>query len=125
MFQIAYEYANEWPASGPLKVEALLKGEIQGSPEEARREANGYITLHIGILIGADDPVLIWSDTPKWQFTCYLHLPQIGRVGPVGTIGVDASSGELIPVSEKTIQQLQDKASDLALHFSPQTTAVC
>lgn len=124
MFQIAYEYPDEWPDSGPLKIEAQLKGEIQVSPEEARRKANGYITMYIGILIGADDPVLAWGDPPVWRFTCYLHLPHIGRVAPVGTIAVDTFSGEVMPLSDETIQQMQDQASDLAIRYPSEAGAV-
>jgi len=118
MFQIAYEYPDQWPESGPLKIKAQLQGEIQIAPTDARREANHYITLYMGVLLGADDPVLVWGDTPKWRFTCYLHMPHLGRVASVGTIDVDASSGEVIPPPSKIIQQMQDQARDLASRLS-------
>lgn len=118
MFQIAYEYPEQWPESGPLKIKAQLQGEIQIAPIEARREANQYVTLYMGILLGVDDPVLLWGNSPKWQFTCYLHMPQLGRVAPVGTIDVDASTGKVIPLSDKDIQAMQDQARDLAQRLS-------
>lgn len=118
MFQIAYEYPEQWPESGPLKIEAQLRGEIQISPEAARREANHYITLYIGVLLGADDPMLVWGKSPVWRFACYLHMPNLGRIAPVGTVDVDASSGKIVPLSNNIIQQMQSQASDLADRFS-------
>lgn len=121
MFQITYEYPETWPAEGPIQIDARLQGEIQVSPIVARRHANGYLTLEVGTLLGADEPVLVWGERPVWRLTVNLHLPHRGKVAAVGTLDVDATQGTVLPPSDEELQQMQERARDLALRFAPET----
>lgn len=108
MVEIVYEYANKWPEAGPLQVNVpAMTIEIPVSPEQARRRANGYIGMqHIGVLMGSSDPRLVIGDTPAWKLAVNLHLPKMGYVGQIGTICVNAITGEVISPSPSTIHTM-------------------
>jgi hypothetical protein len=118
MVEIVYKYADDWPETGPLQVKVpAVTVEIPVSPDKARRRANGYIGMHIGILLGSSDPQLVLGDAPTWKLAVNFHLPHVGYVGQVGTIHVDAITGEVIPPSLATIHAMQERANELALRF--------
>ena len=118
--EIVYEYAESWPQSGPMQLTVpSVTVDIPVSPETARRRANGYLGVHIGLLLGTSDPRLIVGDPPIWKLAVNLHLPSIGYVGQVGTIAVDAISGDIIPISHETLNAMKDRAHDLIVHFAP------
>lgn len=124
MFQVIYECTDPWPEEGGLTLNAQLRGEINISPEAARRRANGFLTMDIGVLIGADDPVLVWGERPVWRLTTNFYLPHMGNVGSVGVIEVDALTGKVVQPSTAQIKEIQDRARDLAIRFAPETAAV-
>lgn len=120
--EIVYEYAKSWPESGPLHVTVpSVAVDIPVSPDTARRRANGYLGMNVGVLLGTSDPRLIVGDRPIWKLAVNLHLPNIGYVGQVGTIAVDATSGDVIPASADTIESIRNRAHDLIVHFAPTT----
>lgn len=123
MFRIIYEHTEPWPEEGPLTLDARLRGEIKVSPEEAQRRANGFLGMDVGVLIGADDPVLVWGERPVWRFTANMYLPHTGKIGEVGTIEVDAVTGQVVKPSPEQITAIQDRARDLAIRSAPQTAA--
>ncbi len=122
--QIVYEYAASWPDNGPLHVTVpTVSVDIPVSPEVARRRANGYLGMHVGLLLGTSNPQLVIGEHPLWQLAVNLHLPAVGFVGQVGVITVDATTGNVCPLSTAVIKNLQERAHDLTLHFTPATAA--
>lgn len=120
--EVVYELTEGWPKQGSLQITVpSMAVDIPVSPDTARRRANGYLGMHVGLLLGASEPQLIVGDKPFWKLLVNLHLPSIGCVGQVGTVKVDAITGEVIPLTPKTIQLLQDRAHVLIVHFTPTT----
>ncbi|MCB0109282.1 MAG: hypothetical protein KDE53_25340, partial [Caldilineaceae bacterium] len=65
MMEIIYEYAENWPQSGPMQVTVpSVTVDIPVSPDTARRRANGYLGVHIGLLLGTSNPRLVVGDPP-------------------------------------------------------------
>lgn len=124
MFQVAYTYQKPWPANGPLQIEGT-KGarEVNISPEIAQRKANGFLGGYITLMAQAGPPLLLLEDPPVWQIPAHLHLPQLGNVGNIGTIYVNAVTGAVIPLTETEIAQMQELAHALATHFTSTTTS--
>ncbi|MCB0060996.1 MAG: hypothetical protein KDE19_02730 [Caldilineaceae bacterium] len=117
MMEVVYEYAESWPQSGPMQVTVpSVTVDIPVSPDIARRRANGYLSVHIGLLLGTSNPRLVVGDPPIWKLAVNLHLPSVGYVSQVGTIAVDAINGDVIPVTQETIQSIKDRAHDLIVH---------
>lgn len=118
MIQVLYEYETIWPESGTVTLDARLQGEIRVSPDQARRRANKFLALDVGVLIGADDPVLVWGEQPHWRLTANLYLPELGKVGSVGYLQVDATTGSVIPLPIEQIEKIQGCANDLRTTIS-------
>jgi hypothetical protein len=118
--EIVYELAQGWPEQGPLQVTVpSITMNVPISPDTARRRANGYLGMHVGLLLGTGNPQLMVGERPFWKLSVNLNLPSIGYVGQVGTIQVDATTGTVIPLSVTTIELFQDRAHDIINHFAP------
>jgi hypothetical protein len=127
MIQVLYEWDCAWPKEGQVQIEGrfmgkTFAGKISISPGEAKRNANGYLSMDVAMAIVADDPVLVWSERPIWRMTTSLLLEDWGRIAQVGSIDVDAMTGEVIPLSSEEIQATQDRANELAVRLTLETT---
>ena len=122
MFQVAYEYAAPWPATGPIQIKAQFEIEIDVSPEQARRTANSYLTLHVGMALQPGEPTLMLSERPFWRMPVNLHLRGFGKVATLGTIAVDALTDEVLPFSEEQINMIQERANAIAARLTSETT---
>jgi len=47
----------------------------------------------VSYLIGADSPTLVVGERVVWRVPAWFGLLHTGRLGIVGTVGVDVSSG--------------------------------
>jgi hypothetical protein len=126
MIQVLYEWEGVWPEKGELQIEGRFMGKSFGgtipvSPKEAKRHANGYLSMDVAMAIVADEPVLLWSERPVWRMTTSLLLSEWGRVAQVGAIDVDAMTGAVISLTPTQIQTMQDKANELASRLTLET----
>jgi hypothetical protein len=120
MFQVVYEYLGEWPQEGALKLEVPpLNGEITISPDTARRRAKGYLTCEVGMTMRPGEAMLVWSKHPVWRMSVYLFLRGYGQITALGEVDVDAATGQVIPLSTKQIDAMQDRADELASRLTP------
>ena len=119
MFQVIYEYTKKWPDKGPLRVNAHLEGDIAITPDKARRRASGYLAGYVTMMVLAGEPVLVMSSEPKWRIPAVLHLPGLGPVSTVGTVDVNAQTGEIIPLTAEQILIMQERANEFALRLTP------
>lgn len=81
--------------------------------EYARRRANGYLTEQLGLHYSAIDGQLVAQDQPVWQFAIRFRLPRRGAVGTVGTLSVDARTGDPLPLTPRQLKQMQGRAHAL------------
>ncbi len=118
MVRVIYEYPEAWPESGPLVVEAQLAGEIRVSPTTARRRAAAFLAAQVKMMVLAGEPVLIWGEPPIWRVPACLHLPGLGEVSTVGSVDVDALTGQILPLAPNQIMIMQRRADDIATRFT-------
>jgi hypothetical protein len=78
--------------------------------EYARRKANGYLSMDVSLFCSASDGVLIPMARPIWQFAIRFRLPRMGELGILGTLDVDAQTGEPIALTNKQIKQMRVRA---------------
>lgn len=116
MFQVIYEYTKPWPAEGALHVDVQLTGDISISPEHVRRRVNGYLSREVALFAVADKPALVLGDHALWRVPVQLELRGLGAVGVIGSIDVDAVTGEVIPLTARQIQTMQERARNVAQH---------
>jgi len=91
--------------------------------DQVRRHVQGYLTEHIAMALRPGEPVLVWGDKPVWRTPVWLYLRGHGQVAAVGSLDVDAATGEVIPLSADQIRGMQDRADAFARRLTPQTTA--
>lgn len=125
MFQIAYDYEETWPEDESWTVEGHFAQQISVSPTVARRKANGFLAGYISMMVVTGQPTLVLTNAPFWQVPAVLTLPGLGEVAAIGTINIDAQSGDLIPLSPPQIKQMQELAHAIVSHFAsaPATTS--
>lgn len=120
MFQVTVEFQKPWPEQGVLMLDVpRLVGEIHVSPLSAKQRAKGYLTCEVGMAFRPGDPTLLWGERPVWRMPIYLHLRGYGQVTILGSIDVDAMTREVIPLPITEINAIQDRADELATHFTP------
>lgn len=114
MFQVVYEYAESWPQAGPLFVTGQFAEEITVKPDAARRTANHYLGLDVGMALRSSHPMLvIGRKNPIWRLSVDLHWYGAGKIATLGFIEVDALTDEVFPLTDEEITSLREKANDL------------
>ena len=82
--------------------------------EFARRQANHYLMMEIGLQAVATDGIFIPVECSIWQFLIEVRLPKSGVLGVFGMIDVDAKTGAVIPLPQEQIQKIWSRASAAA-----------
>ena len=64
---------------------------------EARRQVNRQVVTELGTGLSARDPELVIAgEQIIWRVPIVLSLPDLGDLGQVGTVDVDARTGDLL-----------------------------
>ncbi len=122
MFHLIYEYEKPWPKEGTMQLDAQFRGEIRISPDKAKQRAAGFMAGHITMMVLPGEPSLVLSNPPLWRVPVCLHLPDLGEVTTVGTIDVNALTGNVIMPEPEKIQLMQDRAHEIAARFASSPT---
>jgi len=88
----------------------------------ARRRVTRFVLDHVSYLMHGGSPTLIGTDHPYWRVPVILTLPTHGVVGPVGTIDVDAATGEL-QIFPDLIEEITSNAEKLVAGLSPHSNS--
>ncbi len=83
------------PTTGILTVQVNQAVQINVSAEDAQRKVSVFALRRISNLMHGETPTLILGERACWRVPVHLTFPTAGDVGPVGSIDVDVSSGEL------------------------------
>jgi len=84
------------PPGTDLKMEVTISTRMQISAVAAKRQVNRLLLERMGNLLYAEEPNLLVGTRLLWRVPIWLGLPTRGPVGSVGTIDVDAQSGEIL-----------------------------
>ena len=90
--------------------------------EYARRQADSYLGMQVSLFYSATDGVFIPLARPLWQFLLQVRLPRLGMLGILGTLDVDAQTGEVILLTHKQMKRIRERA-DALVEFRTQTAA--
>jgi hypothetical protein len=83
------------PTTGVLTVQVNQAVHINVSAEEAQRKVSVFVLRKISNLMHGETPTLVLGERTSWRVPVHLTFPTTGDVGPIGTIDVDVTSGEL------------------------------
>jgi hypothetical protein len=89
--------------------------------EYARRRAERYLGDQLGLFFNAVDPVLINGHPVLWQVTIVFKMYELGPI-PLGTMDVDAKTGEPMPLNSAQLQHLKARAHAI-VEFQTQPSA--
>ena len=78
----------------------------------ARRKVNVFVCNEISYLMGGRDPDLVAGNPVVWRVPVVLTFPDHGAVGTVGTVEVNAETGELL-TSLTLIEEIRRNAQAL------------
>ncbi len=119
---IAYNYQETWPENESLMIEGHFTQKITVPPILARRRANGFLAGHVMLMVSGGEPTLILSEHPVWRVPAVLNVPKLGEVNTLGSVDIDAQTGEVIPLSSEQINRMQELAHAIAAYFTSSTT---
>lgn len=123
MVCIIYEYPVDWPQEGHLRVDSRLQGKVVVAPDVARRSANGYFSREVALFLTAGEPEFILGEQALWRVPAILRLRGFGEIASVGSMNIDALSGESLPLSSEQIDTIRERANHLANRIAPTADA--
>ncbi len=98
---------------GQVWVDVRVQAELNVSAFVARQKVTGYVLDHVSDHMGGDEPSLVIDgERFLWRVPVYLSVLPHGRLGQVGTVDVDAQTGQLL-VTKELIEELQHHAQAL------------
>jgi hypothetical protein len=103
------------PEGSQVYVHVADEGEeaILLNPHLARRKANGWLVSYVGHVIAQQPQLKQIEDRLVWQFKAFLTMRGYEPQGPVGTLDVDAYTGEVLASEDRATEMIAN-ASALA-----------
>ena len=98
---------------GQIDVTITVHATIAVNAETARRKVTGWLVSEVGNLMVGGDPALVIADRAVWQVPVLLTSPARSIIGPIGTVDVDAETGEILFDSELS-QELIERGRQTA-----------
>jgi hypothetical protein len=96
------------PERAPIHLSFHVVATLNVTAEEARRRVNRQVVTELGTGLIARDPELVLvGEQIAWRVPIMLSLPGLGDLGQVGTVDIDARSGDLLlgPDAQERIVQ--------------------
>jgi len=85
------------PRTSPIHLSFHVVATLNMTAEEARHQVNCQVVTELGTGLSARDPELVISgEQILWRVPIVLSLPELGDLGQVGTVDVDARTGGLL-----------------------------
>lgn len=102
-----------------IHVDIHIRADLNVSAYVARRQVTGYLIDNVSNHLSGESPdPVIDSERLLWRVPVVLYLTSWGRVGQVGTIDVDAQTGQL-QITPSLINEIEQRACQLAAHPAP------
>ncbi len=106
------------PEKGKIQLNVKRSFEIKVTAEEARRQVSRWLLNEVSYMIGADSPTLVVGEQVVWRVPAIFSAPGAGRVGVVGTVDVDVSTGAMDNTLERK-SAIEGQAEALANRLPP------
>ena len=96
-----------------VNIQVSIVATVNVEAKIARHRATAWLVSEVGnMLIGGTPQLTISRDRTTWQVPVVLTSSEIGPVGEVGRVEVDAENGELL-VSDQLREQILDNVKHL------------
>lgn len=106
------------PVGKRLDITVSISATIEVDAITAQRNATAWLVSDVGNLLIGDTPSLVIGQRTVWRVPALLTSPTRGVIGQIGTVDVDAVTGEALVDSQLT-QDLLAHARHLARSAPP------
>lgn len=80
---------------------------------EACRRVSRLVLSEVGNLLYGNEATLVVGDRTCWRVSVWLGMPTVGPVGEVGTLDVDAQTGEIL-YTQQLLDEIGKRGNALA-----------
>src|SRR6266702_1030739 len=101
------------PAESPLDINIHVTQPLNVTSFSARQRVTQYVMHQLSTQFGGDAPDLTVGERVYWTVPVVFTLPGKGVLGRVGTLRIDAGTGELL-TDPQTEQEMMRHAEQLA-----------
>lgn len=84
------------PSQVEVKVELTVTAPINVTAQSAQRQVSKLLLDQVGNLLYGERPNLVAGEKLWWRVPVWIALPTTGPLGQVGTLDIDAQSGEIL-----------------------------
>ncbi len=100
-----------------LNIQVSIAITVNIGAKAARRQVTTWLVSEVGNMLIGGEPQLVISNKAIWRVPVTLTSSEVGTVGEVGAVNVDAANGELL-VSDELKEQILDNVKYLT-HPTP------
>ncbi|CAG0931792.1 hypothetical protein TFLX_02280 [Thermoflexales bacterium] len=101
------------PPQTEVKVELSLTSQVNVTDYTAQRKVTKLLLDEVGNQLYGEQPSLVVGRRLLWRVPIWLALPTTGPLGQVGTLDVDAKTGEVLS-SQQILDEITERGNVLA-----------
>ena len=101
------------PVPAEVKIEFSLTAQVNITDFTAQRKVSKLLLDHVGNLLYGERPSLVVGRRLLWRVPVWLALPTTGPLGQVGTLDVDAQTGEIL-FTQQILEEIAERGNALA-----------
>jgi len=101
------------PVPAEVKIEFSLTAQVNVTDLTAQRKVSKLLLDHVGNLLYGERPSLVVGRRMLWRVPVWLALPTTGPLGQVGTLDVDAQTGEIL-FTQQILEEVAERGNELA-----------
>ena len=101
------------PVPAEVKIEFSLTAQVNVTDFTAQRKVSKLLLDHVGNLLYGERPSLVAGRRLLWRVPVWLALPTTGPLGQVGTLDVDAQTGEIL-FTQQILEEIAERGNGLA-----------
>jgi hypothetical protein len=96
-----------------VRVEVSVTAQLNITDFTAQRKVSKLLLDDVGNLLYGERPSLVVGPRLLWRVPVWLALPTTGPLGQVGTLDVDAETGELL-YTQQMLEEIAERGDALA-----------
>ncbi|HOU13274.1 MAG TPA: hypothetical protein PKZ84_09150 [Anaerolineae bacterium] len=97
------------PAPAEVRIEFSLSTQVNVTDFTAQRKVSKVLLDQVGNLLYGERPTLVAGRRLLWRVPVWVALPTTGPLGQVGTLDVDAQTGEVL-TSTALLNDIEERA---------------
>lgn len=101
------------PTPAEVKIEFSLTAQVNITDFTAQRRVSKLLLDNVGNLLYGERPSLVMGRRLLWRVPVWLALPTTGPLGQVGTLDVDAQTGEIL-FTQQILEEIAERGNALA-----------